>query len=148
MGRFSHNKRHKSSLVLSDNIGLNKISEVLTMAHKIIIKYTAPVAPNAQAVAPICRCFYPSNCAADHPSMAGTYYDTNVEGWGEGTSLEEFMQNSVAHPGLVAALKLAVREGQATFNEADDKAMLYIKEVENELASQGFTFVIDGEDAG
>lgn len=114
----------------------------------ITIKYTAPVAPTTQVVAPICRCFYPANCAADHPNVAGTYYDTNVEGWGEGTSLEEFIAKSVHHPGLCAALKQAVYNDahEYTINEADEKTKLYIYEVAGCLKTQGFTFLVDGVD--
>lgn len=118
------------------------------MAHTITIKYTAPVAPNAQAVSPICRVFAPQACAADHPKMEGTYYDTNVEGWGEGTTLEQFMAQQVSHPGLNAAVRKAVRDGEYTMTDADEKTMLYMEEVAPALKSQGFEIIIDGtEDA-
>ncbi|MBP3678336.1 MAG: hypothetical protein J6I97_08340 [Agathobacter sp.] len=118
------------------------------MAHKITIKYTAPVAPNVAAVSPICRCFYPAACAADHPCMEGTYYDTNVEGWGEATKLEQFMAQQVAHPGLVAATKQAIAKGEYTIEEADEAVTLYIHEVAPALKDQGFTFVVDGVTLG
>lgn len=114
------------------------------MAHTITIKYTALVAPNVAAVNPICRCFFPSNCAADNAAVAGTYYDTNVEGWGEGTKLDKFMQQVVAHPGLVAAIRKAVRDGEYTITDADEKTALYMEEVAPSLADQGFTITVDG----
>ena len=114
------------------------------MANTIKIKYTAPVAPNAQAVTPICRYFYPAGCAADHPCMEGTYYDTNVQGWGEATALDQFMAQMVAHPGLVAAVKQAVANGEYTMEDVNEAVKLYIYEVAPALAEQGFTFEVNG----
>lgn len=113
------------------------------MAHIIKIKYTAVSAPVAQAVAPICRCFAPQACAADHASMAGTYYDTNVAGWGEGTALEQFMAQMVAFPGLNAAIRKAITDGEYTMNDADEKTMLYMNEVKSALAEQGIEITIE-----
>ena len=114
------------------------------MANTIRIKYTAPVAPNVAAVTPICRYFFPAGCAADHPSMEGTYYDTNVQGWGEATALDQFMSQMVAHPGLVAAVKQAVANGEYTMEEVNEAVKLYICEVAPALADQGFTFEVNG----
>lgn len=108
------------------------------MAHTITIKYTGVVAPVATPAAPICPVMQPTNCAADMPAFDGTYYDTNVEGWGAGTSLEQFIAQQVAHPGLVAALKKAVRDGEYTIEDADEKTMLYLDEVAEAIADQGF----------
>lgn len=116
------------------------------MANSIRIKYTAPVAPNAKAVAPICRTFAPQACAADHAAMAGTYYDTNVAGWGEGTTLEQFMAQQVAYPGLNAAIRKAVNDGEYVIKNADEKTVLYMGEVAKALKSQGFTITIEEEE--
>lgn len=118
------------------------------MAHTITIKYTAPVAPVEGVVSPICRCFHPAACAADHPCMEGTYYDTNVEGWGKATTLEQFISQQVAHPGLVAATKQAMLKGEYTIAEANEAIVLEIHEVADALKAEGFTFVVDGETLG
>lgn len=109
---------------------------------KITITYTAPVAPAAQSVSPICRMFTPDGCAADHPNMAGTYYDTNVDGWGEGTPLAAFMAQMVAHPGLLAAVKQAIQKGTYVLENADDKTVLYVNEVGPALVEEGLTFEV------
>lgn len=117
------------------------------MAKNITITYVAPVAPLTGAAAEICRIFKPDNAAADMPAVAGTYYDTNVEGNGTIGTLEDFMNKMVAHPGLIAALRKAQADGSYEF-EADDKEALYMGEVQKALADQGFTIEIadaDGE---
>ena len=88
---------------------------------KVTITFTAPVAPAAQPVDQICSIFLPTNAAADLPAFEGTYYDTNVAGFGEGMSIEKFFADSVAHPGLIAALKLAVANGEYAFETEDEK---------------------------
>lgn len=109
------------------------------MAHVITIKFTAPVAPAVAAVSPICRMYQPQGCAADHPCMEGTYYDTNVDGRGDlVTSYEQYIAQQVAHPGLVAALKKAVRDGEYVIEDADEKTALYADELKSALADQGF----------
>lgn len=104
----------------------------------IKITYTAIEAPNAELVAQICATFVPTNAAADLPVFEGTYYDTNVAGFGEGMSIEKFFANSVAHPGLVLALKLAVENGEYEFNTDDVKTIMYLEEVKDAVADQGF----------
>lgn len=106
--------------------------------HTITIKYTRVAAPVVNPVAPICPVMQPTNAAADMPAFEGTYYDTNVEGWGEGTTLGAFMNQMVAHPGLVAALRKAVRDGEYTIEDADEKTMLYLEEVKSAVAENGF----------
>jgi hypothetical protein len=116
--------------------------EVTTMA-KITITYTAINAPSADTAAEICAMFYPNNAAADLPAFEGTYYDTNVEGWGEGTTLEKFIKDSVAHPGLVLALKLAVEEGSYEFETDDNDTIMYLEEVKDAVADQGFEIEVE-----
>ena len=112
------------------------------MAHTITITYTRPVAPAINPVAPICRVMMPNNCAADMPAFDGTYYDTNVEGWGEGTALESFMNSVVAHPGLVAAVRKAIADGTYTIADATSEDALYAGEVAKALKDQGITIAI------
>jgi len=108
---------------------------------KVTITFTAPVAPAAQPVDQICSIFLPTNAAADNAAFDGTYYDTNVYGFEYAETLEQFMKDSVAHPGLVAALRKAIADGSYEF-EADEKEALYMGEVAPALADQGFQFEI------
>ena len=102
------------------------------------ITYTAISAPAADAVNQICATFVPTNAAADNPAFEGTYYDTNVYGMGEGMSAEKFFKASVAHPGLVAALKAAVENGEYEFETDNGAMIMYLEEVADAVADQGF----------
>ena len=91
----------------------------------------------------------PATTASDNAAFAGTYYQTNVWDNGEfpyATSLEAFLASQVAHPGLIAALRTAVRaydadEGKGVYEwEATDADVLYIEELTPALADQGFEF--------
>jgi hypothetical protein len=99
----------------------------------------------------------PATTASDNEAFAGTYYQTNV--WDHGdfgyaTSLETFLAEQVAHPGLVAALRTAMRDYEADQKKetptghgtyawaASDDDALYVKELEGALADQGFTFAV------
>ena len=53
-------------------------------------------------------------------------------------SLEEYFATFIAHPGLVAALKKAMRDGTYEIKEVSEKDGLYMDEVKDALASQGF----------
>lgn len=108
----------------------------------INIKYTAISAPIAEPVAQICAMFVPTNAAADLPAFEGTYYDTNVEGFGETGAIEKFFADSVAHPGLVLALKLAVENGEYEFDTEDEKTIMYLEEVKDAVADQGFEITV------
>ena len=118
------------------------------MAHKITIKYTSVVAPVVNTAAPICPVMMPTNAAADMKAFDGTYYDTNVAGWGEGTALEAFMAQADAHPGLVAAVKQAIKNGEYTIDDATSKDVLYANEVAGSLKDQGIEFIIDAAGEG
>ena len=88
-----------------------------------------------------------NNAAADLDVFEGTYYDTNVEGFGVGTDLEEFMNQSIAHPGLIAALRAAIRDGSYAYVTDDqDKYNYILNEVGPQLADAGFEFVPGDED--
>lgn len=120
------------------------------MAKTITITYTAITAPAVNAVQQICDVYYPANNASRNPAFDDTYYDTNVEGFGEATTLEAFMAQMVAHPGLVAALRAAIRDGSYTYEGTEEDA-LYIAELTPALAPQGFTFKVadaNAEDDG
>ena len=114
----------------------------------IKIAFTAPEAPVAQQIDQIFAMFVPTNAAADNAAFAGTYYDTNVEGWGEGMSLQEFFQKSVAHPGLIAALKLAMEKGEYEFKTDDAKTIMYLEEVADAVADEGFEITVKEEGEG
>ena len=101
------------------------------------------------AVQQIFGLWNPASTASDNAAFDGTYYDTNKWDKGEfayAQSLEAFVASQVAHPGLVAALRAAVRAydadaGKGVYNwEATDDDVLYIEELTPALADQGFTF--------
>jgi len=108
----------------------------------IKIVYTALTAPTASLAAEICSVFVPTNAASDLAPFEGTYYDTNVEGVGEGMSIEKFFKDSVAHPGLIAALKLAVENGEYEFDTDDIDTIMYLEEVTDAVADQGFEITV------
>ena len=108
----------------------------------INIVYTAIEAPSVNAGAQICSLYVPTNAAADLAPFEGTYYDTNVEGFGEGMSAEKFYLDSVAHPGLICALKRAVADGEYEFDTEDENTIMYAEEVADALAPQGFAITV------
>jgi len=109
----------------------------------IKIVYSAITAPAADAVNQICAIFVPTNAAADNSAFEGTYYDTNVEGFGEGMAIAKFFKDSVAHPGLVAALKRAVEDGEYTFETENAEMIMYLEEVADAVADQGFKITVE-----
>ena len=109
----------------------------------ITIAYTAITAPANETGAQICSVYLPTSAAADLAPFEGTYYDTNVEGFGECMSIEKFYADSIAHPGLIAALKRAVAEGEYVFETEDEATIQYLEEVTNAVASQGFTITVE-----
>lgn len=113
------------------------------MAKDITITYSAVTAPSAQIGAQICGTYAPNNAAADLAPFDGTYYDTNVAGFGEGMTIETFFANSVAHPGLVLALKNAIKDGTYTFTTDDQDEIDYLGEVASAVADQGFEIEIE-----
>lgn len=110
----------------------------------ITIKYTAIEAPVIRATN-ICATFVPTGAACDDSDFEGTYYDTNVYGFGEGTKLEQFMADQVAHPGIVAALRAAVYAEDKTYTIEDATAddVLYFGEAKKALADQGFEITVE-----
>ena len=109
----------------------------------ITITYTAPVQfTNDSATQQIFGVWNPASTASDNAQFEGTYYDTNVWDNGEfpyATSLQAFLDSQVAHPGLIAALRAAMRSGSYAW-EATDADLLYVEELAPALADQGFTF--------
>lgn len=111
----------------------------------ITITYTpAATFTNDKATQQIFGVWNPATTASDNAAFEGTYYDTNVWDNGEfpyATSLEAFLNAQVAHPGLIAALRAAVRSEAHTYDwEATDADVLYMEEFAPALADQGFTF--------
>lgn len=118
------------------------------MATTITITYTAIAAPATEFVQQICDVYYPANNASRNPVFDGTYYDTNVEGFGEATTLEAYMAQMVAHPGLVAALRAAIKNGSFTYTEVTDDDILFAEELKSALKSQGFEIEINTSEEG
>lgn len=102
------------------------------------ITYTAISAPAADLVNQIPATFVPTNAAADNAAFEGTYYDTNVSGFGEGMAIEKFFKASTAHPGLIAALKLAIENGEYSFDTTNEAMIMYLEEVKDAVTDQGF----------
>ncbi len=108
----------------------------------IKIVYSAISAPTASVVAQICATYVPTNAAADLDVFNDTYYDTNVAGFGEGMSVEKFFKDSIAHPGLIAALKFAVEQGEYEFDSTDEMLIMYLESVKDALVEQGFEITV------
>lgn len=109
----------------------------------ITITYTKPVDASVVPAAQICATYVPSNAAADWTTggIPGSYYDTNVDGYGHGMTPEEFFNSQVAHPGLIAALRAAMRLAPSSYSwEATDADVQYVGEIAPALKDQGFTF--------
>lgn len=106
----------------------------------VTITYAAPAAVAARATtAQICRTFAPNNAAADMAPFEGTYYDTNVDGWGEGMATLEFLTKNIFHAGLLGAFKKAMLTGEAELTDLSDEEAIYAEEVGTALADQGFS---------
>ena len=107
----------------------------------ITITYTKPVDASVAPAAQICATYAPTNAAADWTSggIPGSYYDTNEDGFGYGMLPEDFFKAQVAHPGLIAALRAAMRAGSYEW-ECTDADVQYVGEIAPALADQGFEF--------
>jgi hypothetical protein len=115
---------------------------------KITIAYTAPAAPvNAEPIAEICSTFRPTNAACDLDVFNDTYYDTNVYGITPATSLEVFMGQMVAYPGVIAALRAAMAKGEFVIEFPTEDDILYYGELAPAVADQGFEITIEGSDS-
>ncbi len=117
----------------------------------ITITYT-PVAGfvSDKATEQIFGVWNPATTASDNAVFDGTYYDTNKWDKGEfpyATSLEAFLASQVAHPGLIAALRAAMRGGSYDWI-ATDADVLYIEELAPALADQGFEFATSSSSEG
>lgn len=124
----------------------------------ITITYTAPtVFAKDAATQQIFGVWAPATTASDNAAFNGTYYDTNKWDKGEfpyAETLDEFLAKQVAHPGLIAALRAAVRDYEADKKKAEptghgtyawaatDADKLYVEELKGALADQGFTFAV------
>lgn len=119
------------------------------MATITITYKPATTFANDSATQQIFSVWNPAATASDNSEFANTYYQTNKWDNGEfpyATTLQEFLDSQVAHPGLIAALRTAVRAydedaGEGVYAwEATDADLLYIEELEPALKDQGFTF--------
>ena len=112
----------------------------------ITITYTKPVDASVTPKNQICAIYMPDNAACDNAVFNNTYYDTNVPGYGAGMSPEDFFKLQVAHPGLVAALKAAMRTPGAAATwvgatAADEQYAAELKDTKA-LEAQGFAIAI------
>lgn len=126
----------------------------------ITITYTPAVQfKNDAATQQIFAVWNPALTASDNDAFDGTYYQTNVWDNGEfayAKSLETFLAQQVAHPGLIAALRAAVRNYAATKGAtsgtydwvATDEDALYVEELKGALKDQGFEFGPAGSGSG
>ena len=116
----------------------------------ITITYTAPVPfASDSATQQIFNVWNPATTASDNAVFEGTYYDTNVWDNGEfpyATSLDAFLAQQVAHPGLIAALRQAVKAGSYDWETTDDM-ILYADELADALKDQGFTLATGSSSA-
>lgn len=116
----------------------------------ITITYTAPVQfASDSATQQIFGVWNPATTASDNAQFEGTYYDTNVWDNGEfpyATSLDAFLAKQVAHPGLIAALRQAVKAGSYDWETTDDM-VLYADELADALKDQGFTLATGSSSA-
>lgn len=115
----------------------------------INITYVKPTpAADLTPTQQICATFQPTNALCDNANFDGTYYDTNVPGYGDALSIDKFWAAQVAHPGLIAALRAAMRaagdsgEGSYEWVGATDADVQYIGEINPALAEQGFTLTV------
>ena len=113
--------------------------------YTVTIKYTAPVEAAGQLKSTIAPQFALGQSYVDEEAfrkdIPESAYSKNV--WENGhfimaESLEEYFATFIAHPGLVAALKKAMRDGTYKIEEVSEKDGLYMDEVKDALASQGF----------
>jgi hypothetical protein len=145
--KFSDWSSEKTKFLL----GGTKVMATITITYTPV----AAVVDNA-ATQQIFGVWNPATTASDNAVFADSYYQTNKWDNGEfayATSLEAFLAAQVAHPGLVAALRTAVRAYEAAVKAdptaksgtydwiATDADVLYIEELAPALADQGFEFV-------
>ena len=117
------------------------------MAYTVNIKYTAVTAEDNQLFAmPICAMFAPEGGYADSAAYEGSVYDTNVKGFGTAMTIEQFVSESIAHPGILAQFKLAVESDshEVEFTVEDHKEACYYNEVGKALAANGFKVTVSG----
>lgn len=113
------------------------------MSYKIAITYDASaVKKQERESAPICAIYQPTNAACDMDAFEGTYYDTNVDGYGFGTELEDFIATQVSHPGLIAAMKAAVEDESHKFDMSvlDPAMKTMVAELNRAMEGSGFSF--------
>ena len=117
------------------------------MAYSIAITFNADAvkAPDKHPVAPISPVYIPTNAASDMDVFDETYYDTNVYGMDFGSEFDDFLAMQVSHPGLIAAMKKARKDGSFTMTTLDPMMETMVDELNVALAGSGFTFEWNGE---
>lgn len=111
------------------------------MAYQVMITFNAAdVKAPGHPAAPISPIFVPTNAAADMEAFDGTYYDTNVYGLDFGSAFEDFLAAQVSHPGLIAAMKKARKDGTYTMVTEDPMMETMIDELNVAMKGTGFTF--------
>lgn len=121
------------------------------MAYTIKVTYKKPETVELHAVPEICNVFKLDGAAADLTAFDDTWYDTNVYGENDTEWLEKFVADQVAHPGLVAALRKAKADAEAsengeatvTFTTDNAKHALYMGEVAKAVEPSGFTIEVE-----
>lgn len=114
---------------------------------KITIAYTAPEATQSKQVPEICAMFQPTNAACDLDVFNNTYYDTNVYGITPATSTEVWMEQMIAYPGVIAALRAAMAKGSYVIEFPTENDILYYTELGDKLEDEGFTITVEGSDS-
>lgn len=72
------------------------------------------------------------NSASDQEALKGTYYDTNSEDKGYGDAMSDIINSMVAHPGIVAAILQAQKNGSYTY-ALSEQERLYFNEFKKAL---------------
>lgn len=119
------------------------------MAYQILITFdAAQVKAPDHPVAPISPIYVPTNAAADMEAFDGTYYDTNVYGLDFGTAFEDFLAAQVSHPGLIAAMKKARKDGSYTMTTEDPAMETMVEELNVTFKGTGFSFSWSASESG
>lgn len=123
--------------------------------YTVTIKYTAPSEEAAaQLKSTIAPQFVLGQSYVDESTfrkgIPDSAYPANMFERGHfvmAESLDGYFSQMVAHPGLVAALKKAMRDGTYKMTEVDEKTSLYMDEVKVALATQGFEITVAKNEA-
>ena len=115
------------------------------MAYTVTITYTGPVTETLNVKFPIAPTYFPTNSYVDTEAMAGTVYDTNVEGWGTIDLMEPYKTTSFPFPVPLAQFKVAAvgTEGTVTFTVDTYMEAFWYTQAGIQLKDQGFTVEVE-----